>query len=236
MVSPCPDKTTPFYLQSPPTFELPSLKPRSLVSDSHCPLKLGCWNTRGWPLDSQFRSRVIHSLDLDLIGICETFLQGNNEIHLEGYTWLGNNRKQISKRAIRGSGGVGLLVKDTVFHKFTVSVLDNKSEGILWALLLDQASQHSISLCVCYLPPSNSSRGDMSLEFFSNLRLQVSKYQDTGLLCICGDFNARIGSLADIDLEAVADSVPKRVTLDTAPPNTHGKELIEFVRDGCPQW
>ena len=122
-------------------------------------------------------------------------------------------------------------MKDTVFHKFTVSVLDNKSEGILWALLLDQASQHSISLCVCYLPPSNSSRGDISLEFFSNLRLQVSKYQGTGLLCICGDFNARIGSLADIDLEAVADSVPKRVTLDTAPPNTHGKELIEFVRD-----
>lgn len=112
-------------------------KPRPLVSDLHYPLKLGCWNTRGWPLDSQFRSRVILSLDLDLIGICETFLQGNNEIHLEGYTWLGNNRKQISKRAIRGSGGVGLLVKDTVFHRFTLSVLDNKSEGILWVLLLD---------------------------------------------------------------------------------------------------
>ena len=88
-VSPCPVKTTPFYLQSPTTFELLMLKPRSLVSDSHCPLKLGCWNTRGWPLDSQFRSRVIHSLDLDLIGICETFLRENNEIHLEGYTWLG---------------------------------------------------------------------------------------------------------------------------------------------------
>ena len=57
-----------------------------------------------------------------LIGICETFLREDNEIHLEGYTWLGNNRKQISKRAIRGSGGVGLLVKDTVFHKFIVSV------------------------------------------------------------------------------------------------------------------
>ena len=153
MVSPCPDKTTPFYLQSPTTSELPTLKPRSLFSDSHCPLKLGCWNTRGWPLDSQFRSRVIHSLDLDLIGICETFLQENNEIHLKGYTWIGNNHKQISKRAICGSGEVGLLVKDTVFHKFTVSVLDNKSEGILWVLLLDQASQHSISLwSAIYLP------------------------------------------------------------------------------------
>ena len=35
----------------------------------------------------------------------------------------------------------------------------------------------------------------------------------------------------DIDVEAVTDSVPKRVVLDAASPNTHGKELIEFVRD-----
>ena len=231
MGSSCQVETTPLYPQSPTTFSLPMHKPRPLVSDLHYPLKLGCWNTRGWPLDSQFRSRVILSLDLDLIGICETFLQGNNEIHLEGYTWLGNNRKQISKRAIRGSGGVGLLVKDTVFHRFTLSVLDNKSEGILWVPLLDQVSQASIALCVCYLPPSNSSRGDISLEVFNNLRLQVSKYQDSGLLCICGDFNARIGSLVDTDIETVSDSVPNREILDTAPPNTHGKELIEFLRD-----
>ena len=30
---------------------------------------------------------------------------------------------------------------------------------------------------------------------------------------------------------AVSDSVPNREILDTAPPNTHGKELIEFLRD-----
>ena len=48
---------------------------------------------------------------------------------------------------------------------------------------------------------------------------------------VCGDFNACIGSLVDIDIEAVVDSVPKGVILDAASPNTHGKELIEFVRD-----
>ena len=36
---------------------------------------------------------MIQSLDLDLIGICETFLRGKDELHLDGYTWLGNNRK-----------------------------------------------------------------------------------------------------------------------------------------------
>ena len=44
----------------------------------------------------------------DLIGICETFLRGNNELQLDGNTWLGNNRKALSKRAICGSGGSSL--------------------------------------------------------------------------------------------------------------------------------
>ena len=35
----------------------------------------------------------------------------------------------------------------------------------------------------------------------------------------------------DINIEAVTDCVPKRVILDAASPNTHGKELIEFVSD-----
>jgi len=92
-----------------------------MVTDSHCPLRVGCWNTRGWPNDSNFRNRVVHSLDLDLIGVCETFLRDDSEIHLEGYSWFGNNRKQVSKRAIRGSGGVGLLIR-TQFSINSLSV------------------------------------------------------------------------------------------------------------------
>ena len=122
-----------------------------------------------------------------------------------------------------------LVCRHSFSRLITVSVLDDKSEGILWVLL--QTPNQSISLCVCYLPPSNSSRGDISLEFFNNLRLHVSKYQDSGLLCICGDFNARIGSLVDTDIEFVPDSLPNRVIIDTATPNTHGRELIDFLKD-----
>ena len=55
------------------------------------------------------------------------------------------------------------------------------------------------------------------------------KKRGGGLLCICGD--SRISSLVVTNIETVADSVPKIVILDIASPNTHGKELIEFVRD-----
>ena len=65
---------------------------------------------------------MIKSLELDLIGVCETFLRGNNELQLDGYTWLGNNRKALSKRAIRGSGGVGLFIIGTLYFLNTQSV------------------------------------------------------------------------------------------------------------------
>ena len=75
---------------------------------------------------------MIKSLELDLIGVCETFLRGNNELQLDGYTWLGNNHKALSKRAIRGSGGVGLFIRDSLFLKYSVSILDSKSDGLYY--------------------------------------------------------------------------------------------------------
>ena len=47
-----------------------------------------------------------------------------NDITIEvdaGYKWFGNNRKFIAKRAVRGSGGVGVLIKDTLIHNYQVA-------------------------------------------------------------------------------------------------------------------
>ena len=88
-------------------------------------LNIGVWNVCGWGLDPSHRLRgnVIKALKLDVICICESFLtgDGDHEILLEGYTWLGNNRKAISKRAIRGSGGVGILVSNRILEQSYVA-------------------------------------------------------------------------------------------------------------------
>ena len=165
----------PFCLTPPLNTNNPRSNSRSLITDSHKCLKIGCWNCRGWPLDSNFRRRVIKSLELHLIGVCETFLHGNNELQLDGYTWLGNNRKALSKGAIRGSGGVGLFIRDSLFLKYSVSILDSISDSILWVLLLDQSCNQSITICICYLPPSNSSRGGHLIRVFQYLKIPSLK-------------------------------------------------------------
>ena len=82
-------------------------------------------------------------------------------------------------------------------------------------------------MCICYLPPSNSSRGDLSIEFYDHLKSTMHEFQDIGTFWICVDFNARCGHLTDT-IDSANNNIPDRVILDTATPNSHGKALIDF--------
>lgn len=75
---------------------------------------------------------MILATNLDIMGLCETFLRSSDIINIEGYKWFGNNRTSISKRAVRGSGGVGPLVKDSMFDRFSADIVDKSHEDILW--------------------------------------------------------------------------------------------------------
>lgn len=74
------------------------------------------WNLNGWyenKSDSKLlRKEIIENIDSDIFGLCETHLKDNREINLPGYTWFGQNRQKLSSRAVRGSGGVGILLKN----------------------------------------------------------------------------------------------------------------------------
>lgn len=45
----------------------------------------------------------------------ETWLRGEAGIEFEGYSWFGNNRKCLNSKAVRGSGGVGFLVRNDIY-------------------------------------------------------------------------------------------------------------------------
>ena len=58
--------------------------------------------------------------------------------------------KNIHIRARTCSGGVGFLIKGSVLQYFSVSVLDNTSEGFLWLHLKHKYEDFSLIPCVCY--------------------------------------------------------------------------------------
>lgn len=158
--------------------------------------------------------------------ICETFLRNDDKPHIQGFEWFGNNRKNISKRAIRGSGGVGILVKTSVLHTYSIAVVEEKFEGILWIQLIHKHTKAITGICVCYLPPPNSSRGDHSQEFFDTLKSLIIDNGHLGDLMICGDFNARCGNLSD-SFDSIV--LPKRKIID-ATSNSTGRQFIELLK------
>lgn len=87
----------------------------------------------------------------------------------------------------------------------------------------------SFGVCVCYLPPANSSRGYTAVEFFDHLAGTVSSLHDVDKLCICGDFTARCGSLSDYQGSTGACTIPCRSVVDMSSPNGHGRDLIDFL-------
>ena len=121
-----------------------------------------------------------------------------------------------------------MLVKDNVYNKFKVNVVDTSYEGILWVKFECRENPPvTFLVCVCYLPPSRSSRGDTSQEFFENLGNQYLLYSNLGPVCICGDLNARCGDHQDISHSEVY--IPQRHILDHAT-NSHGLQLLDFLR------
>ena len=134
--------------------------------------------------------------------------------------------KVISRRACRGSGGVGILVKNSLLASFDVAVVSEKFDGILWVQLIHKDSKQTIGVCVCYLPPAGSSRGDQSLEFFDTLKALVIENCQVDELLICGDFNARCGDLPDSDPE---DNIQSRLVTDKTI-NSAGRDLISCMR------
>ena len=80
--------------------------------------------------------------------------------------------------------------------------MDDMYEGILWIQLLDSNALRLLIYALCYLPPSNSSWWyTVLIEFVIPLKTQVLAFLSYGRMLICGDFNAKIGSLTDVKEE-----------------------------------
>ena len=127
----------------------------------------------------------------DIFAVCETFLSHNSDLELNGYKWVGNNRKIRHEKAKRGSGGVGMFIKMSFLNKFRYCILDDTYDDILWVKFWNADS--SFCVCVCYLPPDGSTRTNDAEEFYRILTEQVYQYQNIGNIHICGDFNSRCG-------------------------------------------
>lgn len=78
---------------------------------------MGYWNINGLSYTDRnnpnyvFKLSAIKGMDQDILCLSETFLRDDQRLEIPDYTWIGQNRTVINRRATRGSGGVGILIQ-----------------------------------------------------------------------------------------------------------------------------
>ena len=118
-----------------------------------------------------------------------------------------------------------MFVKNELCETYAVSVLDNSYEDILWIKLSSETYDENIVICVCYLPPSESTRFNNPELFYTTLLEQVYSYQNEGRIYMCGDFNSRVGNASEF-IEGVDDVTPRDVIDHTS--NVNGDLFIDY--------
>ena len=210
-----------------------------------------CWNIRGitdkiFDVDTQdilFKN--------DIIILTETHTEMGSEKYynvIPNFRYHDFPRKFKHRNAPKASGGIGIFIHNdlqlginiTMFHE-SIIMIKLKAEYF--------SAQQNIHILCAYFPPADSSYNhntNSRTDYFNILQEALSSVEPQDEIIICGDLNARTGSLADI-VEYIEGSngalseilsphsmsntheVPKRHTVDSVV-NDYGKELINVCR------
>ena len=133
-------------------------------------LRMMFWNVCGWARSGtsgreksvgnlDMRTKVFQMFQPDVVWVAETWLRDGDAAAMVGYSWFGHNRQALNRKAVRGSGGVGVFVRNALLNDWAVEEVDTEVEDILWLKLECSKTNSIVMLAVCYLPPMSSSRG-----------------------------------------------------------------------------
>ena len=174
------------------------------------------------------RTKLIDHIDAQIICINETHLKNNQTINFDGYKFYAHNRQITHINAPKGSGGVGIFVRNSIYEEYEISIVDKSFDGILGILLTSKQTGYKIVIFSVYLPPENSPWGRNATDFFSHLLGQIYLLSDNDAIFVCGDLNSRLGGLSDVINDI--DGIPPRSCLDKTF-NQHGHTFVDFLLD-----
>jgi hypothetical protein len=130
-------------------------------------------------------SSLVHSVNVDLIAVSETWFNGkinDNLVNIPGFRLIRHDRKK------KRGGGVAIYVRQTL----KVSLLDkshSNSTTEFLAIQLDACDNRKLAFCVAYNPPSNTRLNPL----LNQLSKLSQKFEDC---IVVGDFNINLLSPA----------------------------------------
>ena len=169
------------------------------------PFTISMWNIQGlhsslFGCKSESPEFKANTKDTDIIILQETWCRPGSVTHCPP------NYREIIVSSVklptvkrgRDSGGIIIWYKEEMANYITPIKFERSH---LWLKINQNIINHptDIILCTAYIPPSDSPYCDE--EIFPLLQEQICSFQAQGSVLICGDLNARTGSLPDYSTE-----------------------------------
>ena len=89
----------------------------------------------------------------DIESEIHTFLKKQSQA--KRYKWIGQHQAILSRKTVRGSGGVGMLMSLRLYDMFKINVFGGNFIGYI-SLSCCICIYMCFLACMCYLPPSTS--------------------------------------------------------------------------------
>lgn len=215
-------------------------------------LNILTWNIRSIFTENVYSHKMLKTMvwdvynnfiNNDIICLQETWCDDNEALLLEDdiFNVFYSNRKLRHKKAKRPSGGVAIMIKKHLIKGIKKQF--SSSDDVLWIKLDKQffSLDRDIFICNAYLPPEGSSLFSWyTIDVCDKLELDIMRYCELGDILLCGDLNARTGSLLDYIIQDGKDQGPlpkdyepesfciNRNSLDKLNSNGYGRWLTDL--------
>ncbi|CAC5393200.1 unnamed protein product [Mytilus coruscus] len=182
---------------------------------------------------------------MHIISLVETWSDSGKPVdNIPGFDFICNSTRKKHKRARRGSGGIALYVRSSIYKG--ISKLSCTFNNAVWVKLDKHIFnlKNDIFIDTVYFSPEYSSGCTEDInEVYSKLLRNIEHYSQLGDILIQGDFNAYTNTIPDFvisdeakfpksnDNEYSIDSHNLRKKLDSKSANGSGKLLSDLCKE-----
>ena len=203
------------------------------MEDQGANIRMGFANVQG--LKKAMSEGEIFELmyNFDLLGVGETWLKEGEEIKLRDFMFIGKERIKTGKRGHQ-PGGIGVIINKSIQNK--IKVEETTLEEVLWVIYSNIKDKVLLVIGIIYKQPVGSKY--FNERFYERLEEELRRIKKkfrNYLVCLIGDFNARVGKMEPyINTEAFSNEyerdryvTSKRESKDEIV-NSEGIKLLEF--------
>ena len=131
-------------------------------------MNVNCWSLN----NNELRQKLVLFNKPDIVCVTETHLRGKEKLYVPGYDYYGLN-SVVPPTNIRGSGGVGILMKSSLHNTFNSEICYTYNDNVIGIKLTSKDTDEGLALFCVYLPPETSKYAAGNEAILNNLTLEA---------------------------------------------------------------